>query len=194
MEYQKEFIRGKKEHERAALKKRIILLRSAHKTHLDIASRMLERLCRSFPDTDFCFETRLHYHEIPTLDEAAYLFDRITLKNLFYWHDIGHTYAQDRLGFARQTEWQRRFGGRCRGIHVHDARMDLTDHLPPGIGTLDFDRILSEFEETLPYTLEIHPRFAPREVISGIEHLKKSMASLAAARRDGDVNRRRDSG
>jgi len=168
LEYRKRFILGEEETELSALKAEIIRMRSAHKMHLDIVADGLERLCRSFPDINFCFETRLHYHQIPTPDEAAHLFARISLPNLFYWHDIGHTYALDRLGFAGQSEWQSRFGESCGGIHVHDAETCLKDHLPPGRGSMDLARILGEFDAALPYTLEIHPRHTTEEVISGI--------------------------
>jgi sugar phosphate isomerase/epimerase len=173
LEYRRKFMREKKKNELATLKDRIIRSRAAHRRHLDIAARMLERLCRSFPNTDFCFETRLHYQEIPTLDQASYLFDSVQLPNLFYRHDTSHSYVQDRLGFARQTEWQRRFGGRCRGIHVHDAETGLKDYLPPGSVSMYIERILCEFETTLPYTIENHPQFPPGEVVSGIKYLKE---------------------
>ncbi len=182
LEYRRRFLLGEEKTALADLKAGIIRMRPLHSANLDLAADGLERLCRSFPDINFCFETRLHYHEIPTPDEAAYLFDRVRLPNLFYWHDIGHTWALDRLGFVRQTEWQHRFGERCRGIHVHDAGPDLKDHLPPGTGVMDLEGILREFDTTLPYTLEIHPRHTAEEVISGIDCLTRSVASRSASR------------
>jgi sugar phosphate isomerase/epimerase len=159
------------------LRKEIVDRRADHKDHLDSVVFGLERLCRSFPEINFCFETRLHYYEIPIPDEAEYIFNRLQLPNLGYWHDIGHTWTLDRLGFIPMNEWQMRFGEKCRGVHVHDTDSSFVDHYPPGFGSMDLESILSTgkgglFDPDCLLTLEINRRYTKEEVITGIANLR----------------------
>ena len=143
------------------------------RNHLENTVTGLKKLCNSFPDITFCFETRLHFYEIPIPDEASYIFKTIRLPNLAYWHDIGHTYIMDKLGFGRMEEWQNRFYEKCAGLHLHDVGHDLDDHYPPGYGILDIPSILKGFSsKTLP-TLEINKRHPADIVIKGIEFIKQ---------------------
>ena len=154
------------------LRNDIVKRRAGHKDHLDRVVPVLERLCRKYPKINFCFETRLHYYEIPTPDEADCIFKRVLLPNLGYWHDIGHTWTLNRLGFVPMQEWQARFGDRCRGVHVHDSGEDLTDHYPPGFGSMDLRGILRQFENVTVYTLETNYRHTKEEVLAGISYLR----------------------
>jgi sugar phosphate isomerase/epimerase len=141
--------------------------------HIENTVSGLQKLCNSFPDITFCFETRLHFHEIPLPDEASYLFKTINLPNLAYWHDIGHTYIMDKLGFGRMEEWQNRFYKKCAGLHLHDVGHKLDDHLPPGYGILDIPSMLAKFSNKTLVTLEINKKHSAENVIKGIEYIKK---------------------
>jgi len=154
------------------LRNDIVKRRAGHKDHLDRVVPVLEGLCKRYPKINFCFETRLHYDEIPTPDEADYIFKKVPLPNLGYWHDIGHTWTLNRLGFVPMQEWQTRFGDRCRGVHVHDCREDLTDHNPPGLGSMDMKNILRQFGNGTVYTLETNNRHTEEEVLAGILYVR----------------------
>jgi len=143
------------------------------RNHLKNTVSGLKELCGSFPDITFCFETRLHFHEIPLPDEASYLFEAVNLPNLAYWHDIGHTYIMDKLGFGSMEEWQNRFYKKCAGLHLHDVDRELDDHYPPGYGILDIPSILKGFSSKTVPTLEINRRHSADDVIKGIEYIKK---------------------
>jgi sugar phosphate isomerase/epimerase len=154
------------------LRNDIVKRRAGHKDHLDMVVPVLERLCKRYSEINFCFETRLHYYEIPTPDEADNIFKKVRLPNLGYWHDIGHTWTLNRLGFVPMQEWQARFGDRCRGVHVHDSWEDLTDHIPPGLGSMDMKNILRQFGNGTVYTLETNHRHTEEEVLAGISNLR----------------------
>lgn len=141
--------------------------------YLETALAGLRKLCTNFPGITFCIETRLHFYEIPLPDEAHYIFERLRLPNLGYWHDLGHTFILSKLGFVPMEVWQKRFSNRCIGLHIHDVDQNLQDHYPPGYGILDFSKILKEFNRQTLFTLEINHRHSFDTVLRGLKYLRK---------------------
>jgi sugar phosphate isomerase/epimerase len=137
----------------------------------------LRYLCRSFPKVIFCIETRVHYYEVPLPDEAQYIFNYVNPTNLGYWHDVGHTYILEKLGFVPQNIWQNLLGAKCVGTHLHDVDPQLNDHLPPGDGLLNFPVLLRQFGGQILHTLEIHSRHTLESVIRGIERIRNYSVS-----------------
>ncbi len=147
--------------------------------HFEPVLAGLDELCCRFPEIQFFIETRIHYYEIPLPDELEEIFRRLPHKNLGYWHDIGHTYVQDRLGFVPMNIWQKRFGRRCGGVHIHDVDTDLTDHWPPGEGVLDLQSILKQFDpQRSQYTLEINARSDFRSVLNGVRNIREGVLMI----------------
>jgi sugar phosphate isomerase/epimerase len=99
-------------------------------------------------------ENRLHYHEIPTPEEAADLLAGYAPDEAGYWHDTGHAEVWSRLGFTPHQ----RFFDLCRdrliGCHLHDVR-GLVDHRAPGNGTLDWAMVRAGIPVTAARTCEI---------------------------------------
>ncbi len=147
------------------------LRKKNEKEYLEQAARSLDELCSRFPTAHFCIETRLRHYEIPTLDEMSVLLD-LPHRNLFYWHDVGHTYIQERMGFASMQSWQVHFKDRCAGAHIHDVDETLTDHYPPGEGMLDIPWILRLFDDDTLLTLEINSRNDTQSVLRGINRMR----------------------
>jgi sugar phosphate isomerase/epimerase len=143
-----------------------------YRPYLDSIIDSLSLICPRFPELNFFIETRVHYYEIPLPDELEIILSTLTYPNLGYWHDIGHTYMQDRLGYVPMQTWQDRFADRCGGAHIHDINEGLTDHLPPGEGILDIHCILDQFGPDDMLTLEINARNDLESVIRGIHHLR----------------------
>ena len=137
----------------------------------------LRSLCLKDKRMLFCIETRVHYYEVPLLEEAVHIVNTLRLPNLGYWHDVGHTFILERLGFGERESWQRSLSDRCIGTHLHDVDGRLTDHLPPGQGTLDFKKILREFDAGSLHTLELNARHSLDEVLRGIEILRDQSGS-----------------
>ncbi|MFW6181490.1 MAG: sugar phosphate isomerase/epimerase family protein [Spirochaetota bacterium] len=164
--------------------RRILELRHERASaHLDAAAEGLDLLCARFPEVDLCPETRMHYYEIPTLEELETIFQRLPHPNLGYWHDIGHTVNQDALGFIPLYQWQARMGCRCRGVHIHDVDERLHDHFPPGMGRLALGSILEQFDpRRVLMTLEVRPTHTAEEVLEGIAHLRRLEKELSVSR------------
>jgi sugar phosphate isomerase/epimerase len=168
------------------LKSRILRRRAgrAH-AHLDRVIEGLDGLCSLFPDLTFCIETRVHYDEIPLPHEMARIFLSLPGRKLGYWHDIGHTYTLDVLGYASMGSWQRMFPRRCGGLHIHDVGGGLRDHYPPGSGILDLRSILENFDgRESVFTVEVNARHTLPEVIGGIEHLRDIVGAKTGGSRD----------
>ena len=141
--------------------------------YLEATLSGLRKLCTSFPEITFCIETRLHFYEIPLPEEAYYIFEKLCLPNLGYWHDLGHTFILSKLGFVPMEEWQNRFYNRCVGLHIHDVDRNLEDHYPPGFGMLDFPEILNKFSRQSLFTIEINRKHSIDTVLKGLEYIRK---------------------
>ena len=105
--------------------------------HLDAAKASLEEIL-SFASAKgilIGLENRVHYHEIPSLEEMEALLAAFDKKPVGYWHDVGHAEVQERLGFTSHRDWLSRLGSRMIGVHLHDIR-GIQDHLAPGTGDL----------------------------------------------------------
>lgn len=53
----------------------------------------------------------------------------------------------------------------------------LNDQLPPGMGMMDFHRVLKQFGEGCIHTLEIHSRHMLDDVLTGIEQIRSHTMS-----------------
>jgi sugar phosphate isomerase/epimerase len=140
--------------------------------HVESIIEGLTILCARFHEIHFYIETRVHFYEIPIPDELELIFREVPQPNLGYWHDMGHTYTLDALGFVPMYEWQHRFYQRCGGAHVHDVDHNLVDHYPPGEGMLDMHGLLEQFSSEVLLTLEINARNDYESVVRGIRHLR----------------------
>jgi len=173
LEYKKSLQEGGLEDRLTEMKRDIVKKRSELMTgHLHGIISDLKSLCSQYPYIIFCFETRVHYYEVPLPDEAFTILDRLHFPNLGYWHDVGHTFILEKLGFQTQESWQRDLSGRCIGTHLHDVDKQLNDHLPPGMGEMDFHRVLKQFGKGCIHTLEIHSRHALEDVLMGIKRIR----------------------
>jgi sugar phosphate isomerase/epimerase len=118
-------------------------------------------------------ETRLHYHEIPSADEALSLLQDYTPDGAGYWHDTGHAEVWSRLGFLPHRRWFELLGHRLIGAHLHDVR-DLRDHRAPGNGTLDWSLIRADLPPTAARTCEID-QHEPEPSLASAVHLLRAL-------------------
>lgn len=118
-------------------------------------------------------ENRYHYQEIPLPDELDELFDLGCGEVVGYWHDVGHAQVLEHLGFGTHEEWLRRFArpqGRAIGVHLHDAQ-GLMDHLPVGLGQVDWDMVARYLPSSVLRTCEFKPFSLPQDVAAGLRWL-----------------------
>lgn len=117
-------------------------------------------------------ENRLHYHEIPQVEEAAELIAEYDPRLVGYWHDVGHAEVQWRLGLVDKHCWLDTNGGRCIGAHLHDVT-GLADHRAPGNGDVEWDYIRRGIPAGALRVLEINQSQPPESVASAIPFLRE---------------------
>lgn len=109
-------------------------------------------------------ETRLGLEEIPNSTEVGELIERYGSDVLGYWHDVGHAQVQEYLGLQPHEAWLERYRGRTLGMHLQDIAPPALDHLPPGEGEFDFDRLLPYITADMALTWELHPTWKPEQI------------------------------
>ncbi len=106
-------------------------------------------------------ENRFHYREFPLPDEMDTLFNYFGDNTLRYWHDIGHAFILEKLGFYPECYYFETFYKKMVGIHIHDI-IRMEDHKAPFDGDFDwlflkkFDLhdVIKVFEIHAPYSGE----------------------------------------
>lgn len=115
-------------------------------------------------------ENRYHYPEIPLPDELEELLELGCGEVVGYWHDTGHAQVLQHLGFATHEEWLRRFGDQAIGVHLHDV-IALKDHLPAGVGLVDWDMVAGNLPPGALRTCEFQSFNSRQEVVAGLRWL-----------------------
>jgi len=76
------------------------------------------------------------------------------------------------LGFNSHEEWLAACGERIIGVHFHDA-VGLRDHLPAGMGELDFACIVPRLPADAIRVCEFDWYFDEQELQAGRRYLEK---------------------
>jgi sugar phosphate isomerase/epimerase len=155
------------------------LRQELRKRRAEEAPRRLERVRRALgrlvPQAEklgvrIALETRAEYRDLPSLGEVGVLLDEFG-PAVGYWHDLGHAFRQEALGFSRQEEWLLRYADRMVGMHLHDS-IGLTDHLPPGQGDVPWERLVPLLPASARRVLEVQSSHNAGEVEAGVAHLR----------------------
>ncbi len=139
--------------------------------HLLAAARSLFDLTRAEPDVRFAFEVRMYWNEIPSLDEVEVLLSDSAGKRVSWWHDTGHAHYLGRVGITDPLAWLSRYGASCAGLHLHDMAGE-TDHLPPGLGEVDWTGLSALAGAGMLRVLELSSRCGAAEALGGARHLE----------------------
>lgn len=115
-------------------------------------------------------ENRYHYHELPGIKELEVLLETFKGAPIGYWHDTGHAHANETLTLLPPHALLNKFSRRLVGIHLHDA-IGLEDHLAPGKGEIEFDRLKPYIKSDTVLVMELKPGTPDREVVEGIRFL-----------------------
>lgn len=137
------------------------------------ARRTLDDLLpRLPPGVRLGIESRYEYFALPNLGEMEKLL-REYAGAIGYWHDIGHAFVQETMGFYPRGAYIETLHGGMIGAHIHDC-LGISDHLAPGEGEIDFKTLLAPYlsDDTLR-VLEFHPRVSPEEASRGIRRLRE---------------------
>jgi sugar phosphate isomerase/epimerase len=157
-----------------AIKNEMIRDREAVKRpYIDSLVKSLEELVPTAVSSGIALavETRYHHRDIPQIDEFDEIFSHFKPGELFYWHDVGHAEAFERLGLAKHADYLERFQNRLIGIHLHDIIGLINDHNSPGQGTFDFSILKPYIKEDTLLVIEAHKPATALELVRGVELL-----------------------
>ncbi len=115
-------------------------------------------------------ENRYHFLDIPSPDEMEQLLASGSKNELGLVYDVGHAQTMERLGFFTHEEWLGRFAERIVEVHLHDVK-GINDHLAPGLGEVDFDRIAARLPGGALRTCELRPQNTHEQVVEGMDYL-----------------------
>ncbi len=119
-------------------------------------------------------ENRYHYHELPGLDDFEIIFEQFRGAPIGYWHDTGHAHANEVLGLIPRNALLQTYAGSLIGVHLHDA-IGLDDHIPPGIGEIDFTSLKSFLKAETLKVMEIKPGIPSSKVSKGIRFIDETL-------------------
>ncbi|MBI5872936.1 MAG: sugar phosphate isomerase/epimerase [Candidatus Omnitrophica bacterium] len=115
-------------------------------------------------------ENRFYYREIPSFDEFGEVFKRFKNKGLAYWHDVGHAYILEKLGFMPKNALLKNYGKYLYGIHLHNIK-NLIDHQAPTEGDFDFLQLKPYIRPGMIKVLEIHGHVSPEDIKKSVIYL-----------------------
>lgn len=150
-----------------------------------LSARYFEQILRSLKELDahaqhknilLGVENRFYFREIPSPEEYDEIFrvfgERSSVR---YWHDVGHAYVFEQLGFLAPDELLERFGHRLAGMHLHNVK-DLVDHQAPVEGSFDFARLKKYMKPDTLKVLEIHRRASSTDIKKSVGLLQEIFA------------------
>ena len=158
-----------------SIKWRLIEERAAKaEAHLEASKESIEVLLDRVSEKGIRLglENRVHYQEIPSLEEMEQFLVDFEGTPLGYWHDVGHAEVQERLGFESHLRWFSRLKDKIIGVHLHDVR-GIQDHLAPGIGDMDWDCVAENIPEDATRVCEIGEWNRAMDVHKAVVFLKE---------------------
>jgi len=168
------FAAGKQATPRFERKRTKALLKRTAKRqkYFDNVCTVLEQLLPRAQDSGLklAIETRMSLEDIPTEDEVEELFQRFGTGTLGYWLDTAHAQVKENLGLLRLEEVLERFKGRTLGMHIQDFAPPFYDHLPPGAGHFEFQRLTPFVTDDMILAWEIHGDWDQTKMADGLRH------------------------
>lgn len=116
-------------------------------------------------------ENRFYYREIPSKDEFAFIFHKFSAKNVGYWHDVGHAFIHEQLGFMNEGELLKNYGKYLIGFHLHNVK-NLDDHQAPTNGDFDFNKLKPFMKSDTIKVIEAHSKASPQDIKDSIKFLE----------------------
>ncbi|MDD5292397.1 MAG: TIM barrel protein [Candidatus Omnitrophica bacterium] len=117
-------------------------------------------------------ENRIYIREIPNFQEIKIFTDNFHKKGVGYWHDTGHAYILEKLGFAKHTDYLKTYSRYLLGIHIHDVK-GFVDHNAPFSGEIDFTEFRPYIKKDTIKVVEAHKPASAKELIQARKKLEK---------------------
>ncbi|UKS25092.1 sugar phosphate isomerase/epimerase [Paenibacillus sp. HWE-109] len=146
----------------------------------------LERVCNHIAQKGWKIaigiETRSRCYQMPTLQEANTMIDRLAGANLGLWYDIGHGMMMDRMGLYDNAAEVNAMLERVVGVHIHET-IGLSDHWCPYVHSGDmlfFDRFLPVIQAAPIKVYELKATCDPQSIELSHRYMTERMANLSA--------------
>jgi sugar phosphate isomerase/epimerase len=151
------------------------------KRHLDHLYRGIEQLLPTLQETGICLalENLPSGESLPNEAEMEALLSHFASPHVRYWHDIGHAYVREWLGFSNQRRWLERLEPYMAGWHVHDVAPPACDHLAPAAGHIDFTALAAAVKRDRLHILEPHPAVPAEALVAGLQRLQTAWETAA---------------
>lgn len=156
------------------LKQKFLKVRETEKgSYLEAVTKSLKEILSYALETDIKIglETRYYPEEIPNFEEIEYFLNLFSNKGLFYWHDVGHAEANERLGITAHSVFLQKFSEYMLGIHLHDIR-GLEDHIAPFRGEFDFSRITPYLSDKVIKVIEVNSQVTSQDIKMALNKLE----------------------
>ncbi len=119
-------------------------------------------------------ENREAVEEIPVDHEIGAFLDELP-DNVRYWHDCGHAQIKQNLGLMDHRMHFEGLAPRLAGLHVHDViagSHGQQDHVPPGMGTIDYRSLQPWIKPEHIKVIELSPGVPSEDVVRGYEFIR----------------------
>jgi len=183
VDVQKEFITLFKEGKRHAeefkiLREQVLSIRKENSPqHVDVLEQSLKEVVSYASSKNILMglESRYYPIEMPNHEEIGHFLNLFGKEGMGYWHDVGHSEMNGRLGITPHEDYLESYKDQLIGVHLHGMR-DARDHLAPFDGDMDLHKYLKYFHKDVHKVIE--SRFADeKQMKKAIEQLKKEINS-----------------
>jgi sugar phosphate isomerase/epimerase len=117
------------------------------------------------------FENLPTWEAIPTELEIEGLLTSYNSPWLRAWYDFGHGQIRQNLGFINAERWAERLTPWIAGLHIHDVRPPVQDHVMPPHGHIAFDRYRDLARRDLVRVIEPAPGTPAEQIKEAIAFL-----------------------
>lgn len=160
--------------------------RQAHSAdHVNRICESLEEVCDRAAakgyHVAFGVETRSKPQQIPTLQEAKTIIERLKGAPVYLWYDIGHGMMMDRLGVYDNIREAAELQDSIIGVHIHET-IGLADHWCPYVHSKDmqfFDHFLPMIEKAKVKVYELKSACSPEDIHESHRLLTGKLAARA---------------
>jgi sugar phosphate isomerase/epimerase len=110
--------------------------------YLRTIQQSLEQVCELIAKKGYNvalgIETRSRCYQMPTLQEAKTVIDRMKGAPVYLWYDIGHGMMMGRMGLYDNVNEVKAMKDYIIGVHIHET-IELSDHWCPYVHSKDLD-------------------------------------------------------
>ena len=118
------------------------------------------------------FENLPTWESIPTEVEIEQLLKQYNTPRLRCWFDFGHAQIRQNIGFINAERWAERLAPYMAGMHIHDVKPPVQDHVMPPHGHIPFAHYREIAQRDITRVIEPAPGTPANAVKEAIAFLR----------------------